>query len=96
MKLSNISRRSFLITFVAILGSAFFLKQSNFFSKNTTFNKELYFSSFCALIDNQEEFISNYNLNKPKKKLYNQTLLGRYFVNTKEFLNLRDNLGEVL
>ena len=79
MKLSNISRRSFLITFVAILGSAFFLKQSNFFSKNTTFNKELYFSSFCALIDNQEEFISNYNLNKPKKKIIQSDSVRKIF-----------------
>ena len=96
MKLVNINKRNFLITFAAILTATFFVKQSKFFSKIVTFDKELYFSSFCSLIDSNEEFVSNYNSNNQKKKLYNQTLLGRYFVNSDEFSSLRSNLGETL
>ena len=96
MKLVNINKRNFLITFAAILTATFFVKQSKFFSKIVTFDKELYFSSFCSLIDSNEEFVSNYNSNNQKKKLYNQTLLGRYFVNSDEFSSLRSNMGETL
>ena len=96
MKLVNINKRNFLLTFTAILAGTFFVKQSKFFSKIVTFDKELYFSSFCSLIDSNEEFVSNYNSNNQKKKLYNQTLLGRYFVNSDEFSSLRSNMGETL
>jgi|TARA_B110000971_G_scaffold166828_1_gene170939 hypothetical protein len=96
MKLININKRNFLLTFTAILAGTFFVKQSKFFSKIVTFDKELYFSSFCSLIDSNEEFVSNYNSNNQKKKLYNQTLLGRYFVNSDEFSSLRSNMGEAL
>ena len=96
MKLININKRNFLLTFTAILAGTFFVKQSKFFSKIVTFDKELYFSSFCSLIDSNEEFVSNYNSNNQKKKLYNQTLLGRYFVNSDEFSSLRSNMGETL
>ena len=73
MKLVNINKRNFLITFAAILTATFFVKQSKFFSKIVTFDKELYFSSFCSLIDSNEEFVSNYNSNNQKKKLLTLT-----------------------
>ena len=89
--MKKFSRRNFLIIFTTIASAAIFLKWFNPFSENITLSEELYFSSFCSLIDNKKEFLSNYNLNESKKILHNQTLLGRYFVNTDELLSLRSS-----
>ena len=79
MKLVNINKRNFLLTFTAILAGTFFVKQSKFFSKIVTFDKELYFSSFCSLIDSNEEFVSNYNSNNQKKKIIQSDFIGTIF-----------------
>jgi hypothetical protein len=76
--------------------ASFFLNWFRLFSKSVTFSKDLYFSSFCSLADNKEEFLSNYTSNKSKKTLHNQTLLGRYFVNTDELMRLKNNFGKSL
>ena len=94
--MKKFSRRNFLIALTTIVGAAFFLRWSTPFSKNITFSKESYFSCFCSLVDNKEEFLSNYNLNESRKILHNQTLLGRYFVNSDELMRLRTNFGKTL
>ena len=94
--MKKFSKRNFLIALTTIIGAAIFLRWSNPFSKNVTFSKELYFSSFCSLIDNKEEFLSNYSSNESEKILHNQTLLGRYFVNTNELMRLKTKFGKTL
>ena len=93
--MKKFSRRNFLIALTTIVGAAFFLRWYKPSSKNITFSKELYFSCFCSLIDNKEEFLSNYSSNESRKILHNQTLLGRYFVNSDELMSLSTYVGKI-
>ena len=96
MIIKKINRRNFLISLTTIIGGITFLIWLKPFSKNITLNKNSYFSSFCALKDDKEEFLSNYNLNNSKTILHNQTLLGPYFINTNELLSLKSISGKSL
>jgi len=96
MKIPKINRRNFLITLAIITTSTFFFREYKFFSNTLDFDDDLYFSSFCAIVDNKEEFISNYNIVKKNKEYHNQTLIGKYFVNTDELIKMKSDLGKIL
>jgi hypothetical protein len=93
--MKKITRRNFLIIITTIIGTSFFIKKFLPFPKKIIFDKEKYFSCYCALMDSKKEFTYHYKSEKLSKKLYNQSLLGPYFVNSDEIFRLTNSMGKI-
>jgi hypothetical protein len=88
--MKKITRRGFLLITSSTLIVGFFFR--NFFSsgEKILFDKNIFFSSYCSLVDDKKNFIQYFESKNFNKDLLNQTLLGPYYINSDEIVNLKN------
>ena len=89
--MKKITRRGFLLITSSTLIVGFLFR--NFFSSGEKIlcDKNIFFSSYCSLVDDKKNFIQYFESKNFNKDLLNQTLLGPYYINSDEIVNLKNN-----
>jgi hypothetical protein len=88
--MKKITRRNFLLIISGTIIAAYFFKRSFLSGKKILLDKNIFFSSYCSLIDNKKKFIQYFELKNYNKDFLNQTMVGPYYVNSDEVANLKN------
>jgi|TARA_B110000858_G_scaffold56692_1_gene65976 hypothetical protein len=88
--MKKITRRNFLLIISGTVIAVYFFKRSFSSGKKILLDKNIFFSSYCSLIDNKKNFIQYFELKNYNKDFLNQTIVGPYYVNSDEVANLKN------
>lgn len=88
--MKKITRRIFLLIIPGTVIAVYFFKRSFLSGKKILLDKNIFFSSYCSLIDNKKNFIQYFELKNYNKDFLNQTIVGPYYVNSDEVANLKN------
>ena len=85
-----ITRRNFLLIISGTVIAVYFFKRPFLSGKKILLDKNIFFSSYCSLVDNKKNFIQYFELKNYNKDFLNQTIVGPYYVNSDEVTNLKN------
>jgi hypothetical protein len=85
-----ITRRNFLLIISGTVIAVYFFKRPFLSGKKILLDKNIFFSSYCSLVDNKKNFIQYFVSKNYNKDFLNQTIVGPYYVNSDEVTNLKN------
>ena len=88
--MKKITRRNFLLIISGTVIAVYFFIRSFLSGKKILLDKNIFFSSYCSLVDNKKNFIQYFVSKNYNKDFLNQTIVGPYYVNSDEVANLKN------
>ena len=88
--MKKITRRNFLLIISGTVIAVYFFKRPFLSGKKILLDKNIFFSSYCSLVDNKKNFIQYFESKNYNKDFLNQTIVGPYYVNSDEVANLKN------
>ena len=88
--MKKITRRNFLLIISGTVIAVYFFKRPFLSGKKILLDKNIFFSSYCSLVDNKKNFIQYFVSKNYNKDFLNQTIVGPYYVNSDEVTNLKN------